>query len=138
MVKPTTDLTVLSLVVSHDWAIHQLDVKKAFLHGNLFETIYAAQPAGFEDPLRPDFVYHLNKSLYGIKQSPPPPELGIVASPPTWCLLASTTPRLMPRCSPTSTGDTSSTYFCTWMTLSSQHPPRLFFGALLQLFRSFL
>lgn len=71
MVKPTTDLTVLSLVVSHDWAIHQLDVKKAFLHGNLFETIYAAQPAGFEDPLRPDFVYHLNKSLYGIKQSPP-------------------------------------------------------------------
>lgn len=103
MVKPTTDLTVLSLVVSHDWAIHLLDVKKAFLHGNLSETIYAAQPAGFEDPIRPDFVYHLNKSLYGIKQSPPP-ELGIVASPPTWCLLASSTPRLMPRCSPTTTG----------------------------------
>jgi hypothetical protein len=50
MVKPNTDLTVLSLVVSHDWAIHLLDVKKAFLHGNLSETIYAAQPAGLADP----------------------------------------------------------------------------------------
>jgi hypothetical protein len=40
VVKPATICTVLSLVVSNDWPIHQLDVKSAFLHGTLSETIY--------------------------------------------------------------------------------------------------
>ena len=70
MVKPVTVRTVLSLALSRQWPIHQLDVKNAFLHGTLSETVYYAQPAGFEDPSHPDFVCRLNRSLYGLKYAP--------------------------------------------------------------------
>lgn len=39
VVRPTTIRTVLSLVVSRKWSIHQLDVKNVFLHGDIQETI---------------------------------------------------------------------------------------------------
>ena len=72
MVKPATIRTVLSLALARHWPIHQLDVKNAFLHGTLSETVFCAQPSGFEDPAHPDFVCRLNKSLYGLKQAPRP------------------------------------------------------------------
>jgi hypothetical protein len=67
VVKPATVRTVLATVVSHNWPIQQLDVKNAFLHGTLTETVYCCQPTGFADPAHPDLVCHLRKSLYGLK-----------------------------------------------------------------------
>jgi len=40
VVKPATIRTVLSITISQSWTIHQLDVKNAFLHGYLNETVY--------------------------------------------------------------------------------------------------
>lgn len=79
VVKPATIRVVFSIALSKSWPIHQLDVKNAFLHGNLNETVYMYQPLGFKDPARPDHVCLLRKSLYGLKQAPRP---GLV---PTIC-----------------------------------------------------
>nr|GEU97862.1 NBS-containing resistance-like protein [Tanacetum cinerariifolium] len=46
VVNPGTIRTVLSLAVSQDWPIHQPDVKNAFLHSHLSETVYMHQPPG--------------------------------------------------------------------------------------------
>src|SRR6185295_14807151 len=70
VVKPATVRTVLSLVLSRSWPVHQLDVNNAFLHGTLSETVYCSQPARFVDSSRPDMVCRLNKSLYCLKQPP--------------------------------------------------------------------
>ncbi|GJV99266.1 ribonuclease H-like domain-containing protein [Tanacetum coccineum] len=55
VVKPGTIRTVLSLAASRHWPIHQLDVKNAFLHGDLSETDYMHQPLGFRDYVHPDY-----------------------------------------------------------------------------------
>jgi hypothetical protein len=70
VVKTSTIHIVFSLAVSHNWVVHQLDVKNAFLHGTLEETVYYAQPSRFIDSSKPDHVCRLNKSLYGLKQAP--------------------------------------------------------------------
>ncbi|GKC90755.1 ribonuclease H-like domain-containing protein, partial [Tanacetum coccineum] len=70
VVKPATIRTVLSLVVSRKWPIHQLDVKNAFLNGDLSETVYMHQPPGFVDARFPNHVCRLQRSLYGLKQAP--------------------------------------------------------------------
>ncbi|GJY91052.1 ribonuclease H-like domain-containing protein [Tanacetum coccineum] len=56
------DNTVLSLAVSWEWPIHQLDVKNAFLHGHLTKTVYMHQPPGFVDSVHLDYVCHLQRS----------------------------------------------------------------------------
>ncbi|KAK1434088.1 hypothetical protein QVD17_11006 [Tagetes erecta] len=70
VIKPATIRTVLSLAVTNQWPLRQLDVKNAFLHGDLHETIYLKQPPGFVDPDKPDHVCLLHRSLYGLKQAP--------------------------------------------------------------------
>jgi Reverse transcriptase (RNA-dependent DNA polymerase)/GAG-pre-integrase domain len=70
VVKPTTIRVILTLALSNQWPLHQLDVNNAFLHGDLRETIYMQQPPGFIDSQNPDFVCLLHKSLYGLKQAP--------------------------------------------------------------------
>jgi len=70
VVKPATIRTVLHLAATRRWPVHQLDVKNAFLHGDLTERVYCYQPAGFVDKDRPTHVCQLVKSLYGLKQAP--------------------------------------------------------------------
>lgn len=70
VVKPATIRTVLTVALSHDWPVHQLDVKNAFLCGTMDETVYRVQLSGFVDSTHPDFVCRRNKSLYGLKQAP--------------------------------------------------------------------
>ncbi|GJQ91017.1 ribonuclease H-like domain-containing protein [Tanacetum coccineum] len=55
VVKSGTIQTVLRLAASRHWPIHQLDVKNAFLHGNLSKTVYMNQPPGFRDSVHPDY-----------------------------------------------------------------------------------
>ena len=61
---------VISLAASKEWEIHHLDVKTAFLHGELKEEVYVNQPEGFEIKGKEEKVYKLNKALYGLRQAP--------------------------------------------------------------------
>jgi hypothetical protein len=61
--------TVIALAASKGWCIFQLDVKSAFLHGDLTEDIYVEQPLGYQKGDK-NKVYKLRKALYGLKQAP--------------------------------------------------------------------
>ena len=68
--KLTSVLLLMSLAASHSWILHQLDVKNAFLHGNLLETIYMDPPPGFQaEGEYAGKVCRIRKSFYGLKQS---------------------------------------------------------------------
>nr|GEY01030.1 hypothetical protein [Tanacetum cinerariifolium] len=52
-----------------DFKLYQMDVKSAFLNGFINEEVYVAQPPGFIDFAKPNYVYKLKKALYGLKQA---------------------------------------------------------------------
>ncbi|GAA0159061.1 transmembrane signal receptor [Lithospermum erythrorhizon] len=70
VVKMTSIRLVLGLAAAYDLEIEQMDVKTAFLHGDLQEDIYMQQPEGFEVEGKETLVCKLQKSLYGLKQAP--------------------------------------------------------------------
>ncbi|GJV77357.1 putative ribonuclease H-like domain-containing protein [Tanacetum coccineum] len=49
--------------------VYQMDVKSAFLYGQIEKEVYVCQPSGFEDPDYPDKVYKVVKALYGLHQA---------------------------------------------------------------------
>ena len=70
VVKHVSIRILLAIVAQEGYELEQLDVKTAFLHGELYEKIYMEVPEGYESQFESDQVGLLNKSLYGLKQSP--------------------------------------------------------------------
>nr|GEY03279.1 retrovirus-related Pol polyprotein from transposon TNT 1-94 [Tanacetum cinerariifolium] len=71
---PVTRLEAIRIFLAFaahlNMVVYQIDVKTAFLNGNLREEVYVSQPDGFVDPDNPNHVYKLKKALYGLKQAP--------------------------------------------------------------------
>ncbi|GJX72283.1 retrovirus-related pol polyprotein from transposon TNT 1-94 [Tanacetum coccineum] len=59
----------LAVAAHMNMVVYQMDVKTAFLNGNLREEVYVSQPDRFVDPDNPNHVYKLKKALYGLKQA---------------------------------------------------------------------
>ncbi|KAM1838444.1 hypothetical protein ACFX14_020106 [Malus domestica] len=70
VVKHSSIRIMLALVAQYDLELVQLDVKTAFLHGDLNEEIYMCQPDGYIVKGKENLFCKLKKSLYGLKQSP--------------------------------------------------------------------
>ena len=67
MAKKDSIRLALSIAAARGWEVHHMDVKNAFLHGDLSEEIYMEQPHGFIQDS--SLVCRLKKSLYGLKQA---------------------------------------------------------------------
>lgn len=61
---------LLAIAAHLGWFVHHMDVKSAFLNGELEEEVYVAQPPGFVDDKHPHQVLRLNRALYGLRQAP--------------------------------------------------------------------
>ena len=68
--KLKTIRVLLSIAVNLEWLLFQLDVKNVFLNRELLEEVYMDDPPRFEDMFTKRKVCKLQKSLYGLKQSP--------------------------------------------------------------------
>lgn len=62
--------TILTLATLRGWNVFQLDVKSAFLHGELSETVFVDQPQGYQKRGEEHKVYRLKNALYGLRQAP--------------------------------------------------------------------
>lgn len=69
VVKPATIRTMLSIALTFNWKIFQIDVNNAFLNGILKEEVFMQQPPRFEHS-NPTLVCRLNKAIYGLKHDP--------------------------------------------------------------------
>jgi hypothetical protein len=61
---------LLAVAAHQGWQVHHMDVKSAFLNGELLEEVYVSQPPGFVDDNHKNKVYRLHKALYGLRQAP--------------------------------------------------------------------
>ena len=61
---------MISLAANFGWSLFQLDVKNAFLNGDLKEEVYMEQPPGFVPQGESGKVCRLHEAIYGLKQSP--------------------------------------------------------------------
>jgi hypothetical protein len=68
--KWNTIRLTLALAAHKGWKVHQMDVKSAFVNGDLHEDVYMQQPTGFEIAGQEHKVCKLIKALYGLKQAP--------------------------------------------------------------------
>ncbi|GKA07740.1 retrovirus-related pol polyprotein from transposon TNT 1-94, partial [Tanacetum coccineum] len=59
----------LAFAAHMNMVVYQIDVKTAFLNGNLLKEVYVSQSDGFVYPDNPNHVYKLKKALYGLKQA---------------------------------------------------------------------
>ncbi|RVX19364.1 Retrovirus-related Pol polyprotein from transposon TNT 1-94 [Vitis vinifera] len=62
-------IIIMALVAHYDLELHQMNVKNAFLNGNIDETIYMVQSENFESNDSKQFVCRLKRSIYGLKQT---------------------------------------------------------------------
>ena len=68
--KLNTIRILVALATTHKWKIYQLDVKYAFLNGDLKEEVYSVHPKGFVQKRQKHLVWKLKKAIYGLKQAP--------------------------------------------------------------------
>ena len=61
---------LIALFATNGWELHHLDIKTAFLHGELKEYVYVSQPEGYIKKGNEHKVYRLTKALYGLRQAP--------------------------------------------------------------------
>ena len=65
VVKPTTIPLLLSLVISHGWPPHQLDINNAFLHDTLIEDIFMVPRAWYNEPVAdPEDIFMVPRAWY--------------------------------------------------------------------------
>ncbi|RVW78738.1 Retrovirus-related Pol polyprotein from transposon TNT 1-94 [Vitis vinifera] len=69
LVHYITSWIIMALVAHYDLELHQMDVKTAFLNGDIDETIYMVQPENFVSEDSKNMVCKLTKSIYGLKQA---------------------------------------------------------------------
>ncbi|GKD93132.1 retrovirus-related pol polyprotein from transposon TNT 1-94 [Tanacetum coccineum] len=61
---------LLAIACANDFKLYQMDIKSAFPNGFINEEVYIAQPLGFIDFEKPNYVYKLKNTVYGLKQAP--------------------------------------------------------------------
>lgn len=69
MIKFTIVWLILSIAVTKDWCLQQLDINNAFLHNDLQEKVYMSQPPRYKDQVRTNHVCFLHWSIDGLRQS---------------------------------------------------------------------